>query len=115
MFSFWMCESHCSYEVHINDLASKSSCGPDKISSIVLKGLANYIVTPLTVMIDQSICTAFFRDKLKLAKVIPIYKKGDIHVFYSYHPISLLPTVSKIFEKVVFIQVCYFCAQQFFL
>ena len=60
---------------YINDLASKSSCGSDKISSILLKRLANYIVTPLTVMINQSLCTGIFPDKLKLAKVIPIYKR----------------------------------------
>ena len=100
---------------YINDLASKSSCGPDKISSILLKRLANYIVTPLTVMINQSLCTGTFPDKLKLAKVIPLYKKGDNHVFDNYRPISLLSTVSKIFEKVVFIQVYdYFCAHQLF-
>ena len=100
---------------YINDLASKSSCGPDKISSILLKRLANYIVTPLTVMINQSLCTGTFPDKLKLAKVIPLYKKGDNHVFDNYRPISLLSTVSKIFEKVVFIQVYdYFCANQLF-
>ena len=58
---------------YINDLTSKSSCGSDKISSILLKRLANYIVTPLTVMINQSLCTGIFPDKLKLAKVIPIY------------------------------------------
>ena len=56
-------------------------------------------------MINQSLCTGIFPDKLKLAKVIPIYKKGDNHVFDNYRPISLLSTVSKIFEKVVFIQV----------
>ena len=101
---------------YINDFASKSSCGPDKISSILLKRLANYIVTPLTVMINQSLCTGTFPDKLKLARVIPLYKKGDNHVFDIYRPISLLSTVSKIFEKVVFIQVYdYFCANQLFL
>ena len=100
---------------YINDLASKSSCRPDKISSILLKRLANYIVTPLTGMINQSFCTGTFPDKLKLAKVIPLYKKGDNHVFDNYRPISLLSTVSKIFEKVVFIQVYdYFCAHQLF-
>ena len=101
---------------YINDLASKSSSGPDKISSILLKRLANYIVTPLTVMINQSLCTGTFPDKLKLVKVIPLYKKVDNHVFDNYRPISLLSTVSKIFEKVVFIQVYdYFCAHQLFL
>ena len=56
-------------------------------------------------MINQSLCTGIFPEKLKVAKVIPLYKKGDNHLFDNYRPISLLSTVSKIFEKTVFAQV----------
>ena len=53
--------------------------------------------------------------QLKVAKVIPLYKKGDNHLFDNYRPISLLSTVSKIFEKNVFTQVYnYFCAHKLF-
>ena len=43
-------------------------------------------------------------SKLKLAKVIPIFKKNDNKKFDNYRPISLLSSVSKIFERVVFNQ-----------
>ena len=67
-------------------------------------------------MINQSLCKGIFPDKLKQAKVIPIYKKSDNHVFDNHRPISLLSTVSKIFEKVAFIQVYdYFSAHQLFM
>ena len=83
-------------------LADKSSCGYDELSSILLKKIANSIKPILTLIINQSLYTGIFPTKLKLAKVIPLFKnKGDCHLFDNYRPISLLPTISKIFEKVV--------------
>ena len=43
-------------------------------------------------------------DRLKIAKVIPLFKKGDQHILDNYRPISLLPVISKVFEKIVFDQ-----------
>ena len=45
-----------------------------------------------------------FPDALKIAKVIPIHKKGDKQNLNNYRPISLLPVMSKVFEKVINIQ-----------
>ncbi len=52
--------------------------------------------------------TGIFPDKLKIAKIIPIYKKDDETLFNNYRPISLLPAISKIFEKVIFMQIYQF-------
>ena len=89
----------------IVNLAAKNSSGPDSISSKLLKRLSEHVVSPLIVMINQSLTTGIFPSKLKMAKVIPIYKKDENSDLDNYRPISLLSSVSKIFEKTVFEQV----------
>ena len=58
----------------------------------------------MTLIINQSLATGIFPDKLKNAKITPIHKKESIHTLENYRPISILPTISKIFEKTVFNQ-----------
>ena len=89
----------------INKLAPKSSCGYDNISTKLLKQLSPIVSPFITVIINQSLCTGIFPDKLKIAKVLPLFKKGNIHLFDNYRPISLLPSISKVFEKIVYKQV----------
>ena len=45
--------------------------------------------------------TGIFPDVFKLSKVIPLFKRGDSSLLINYLPISLLPTISKVFEKVI--------------
>ena len=86
----------------ISKLDSKNSTGYDQISSNLLKKRINeYIHKPLTLIVNQSLSSGIFPNKLKIAKVIPIFKKDDTHLLNNYRPISLLPTISKVFEKVV--------------
>ena len=42
-----------------------------------------------------------FRENLKLADVTPIFKKKDKTFVQNYKPVSVLPTVSKIFERIM--------------
>jgi Reverse transcriptase (RNA-dependent DNA polymerase) len=50
---------------------------------------------------SRSIVTGTVPSKMKIAKVIPVYKSGDPYDINNYRPISLLCTFSKIFEKIV--------------
>ena len=88
----------------IRKLKSKSSSGYDGFTSIQLKYISDDIVPTLTHIINQSLRTGIFPNALKTAKITPIFKKGDPHVTDNYRPISLLPIISKVFEKVVFLQ-----------
>ena len=89
----------------INNLQAKSSSGCDGISSKLLKVIEPVIINTLTLLINQVLYAGIFPDKLKIAKVIPIlYKKGDPSLFENYRPISLLPSISKVLEKRIALQ-----------
>ena len=88
----------------IYHLPPKSSSGCDGISTKLLKVIAPVIIKPLTLLINQVLNTGTFPDKLKIAKVIPIFKKGDPSLFENYRPISLLPAISKVLEKIIALQ-----------
>ena len=85
----------------IEGLESKRSSGHDGISNTSLKVIKASISQSLTIIINQMLTTGIFPDAFKVSKVIPLYKKGDSSLLVNYRPISLLPTISKIFEKVI--------------
>ena len=89
----------------IDILKSKNSSGFDNISCKLLKILKPALIKPLTMIINQSLHTGIFPDALKIAKVLPLYKKNDASSFNNYRPISLLPSISKVFEKIMFKQI----------
>ena len=88
----------------MQNFAPKSSTGYDGISMKLLKHISPHIIPALTITVNQSLLTGIFPDHLKIAKIIPLYKKSDETLLDNYRPISLLPTISKIFEKAVFKQ-----------
>ena len=59
---------------------------------------------PLTVIINQIFTTGIFPDNLKIAKIHSLLKAGDPLLTTNYRPISLLTSISKIFEKIIFNQ-----------
>ena len=72
----------------------------------MLKFLAPALISSLTLIINQSLITGVFPDLLKIARVIPLYKKDDKTAVDNYRPVSLLCAISKVFEKVAFNKLC---------
>ena len=85
----------------ITSLKAKESAGYDGLSTKLLKIIGPVILKPLTLILNQSLVTGIFPDKLKIAKVVPLYKKDDHLIMDNYRPVSLLTSISKIFEKIV--------------
>ena len=99
----------------LNNLKPKPSCGYDGISTKLLKTCRLEICKPLTLIINQMLTAGIFPDDLKVAKVIPLFKKGKKEILDNYRPISLLPSLSKIFERVIFNQIhAYFTAHNLY-
>ena len=60
----------------------------------------------LTNCINKSVETGYFPDSLKLANVAPVFKKEDLFDKCNYRPVSILPLLSKVHEKVIYNQLC---------
>ena len=85
----------------ISNLQNKTSSGMDGISNKLLKRIKHIIVQPLTLIINQSLTSGIYPDKFKISKITPLHKKDDRTIVSNYRPISLLPTMSKIIERVM--------------
>ena len=83
-------------------LPNKKSSGYDIIDNIILKELKTQICTLLSLLINQSLNKGRFPKAIKMAEVVPLYKGKEKCLCNNYRPISLLITLSKILEKVVY-------------
>ena len=77
----------------------------------VIKHSFHLISAPLANIINLSLQKGIFPDKLKISKVIPIYKADDPSHFTNYRPIYMLSSSSKFFEKVMYNRMIEFAEQ----
>ena len=92
-------------------LKPSTSCGVDGISSNFLKQIIPEIIDVIVHIFNCSLSTGIVPSKLKIAKVNPVFKSGDKHKFTNYRPISILPSISKLLEKVVYTRIYDFIYQ----
>ena len=84
---------------YLNRIGLRKATGLDGISSKILHLTKPVIVNPITVFVNRMIQECEFPNPLKYARVTPIYKKKDPLDCQNYRPVSILPTVSKNFER----------------
>ena len=88
----------------VGKLKNSKSFGDDKIASFFLKLALPFVAKSLLKIFNTSLETSKFPDTWKTARVAPIFKDGDKSIWSNYRPISVLPVVSRLFEKLVFNQ-----------
>lgn len=85
----------------IFNLKNDCAVGIDKISGKFLKEFIDVIVVPLTFICNLSFATGVFPSAFKKSQVVPVFKGGDRCCVNNYRPISILPTLSKILERLM--------------
>ena len=93
------CDEVTSIVLVLDDYKSP---GYDELTNEVIKYVHDYIIDPLTYIINLSFNMGEVPDNIKIAKVIPIHKSGQKDVVSNYRPVSVLPAFSKIFERLVY-------------
>ena len=86
----------------VNDLRSGTVAGYDTISVSIVKESIRIISEPLTHIINLSIQSGIVPDRMKIARVISIFKSGDSSLLTNYRSVSVLPVFSKLLDKVVY-------------
>ena len=104
-------ELDCRFDIGITDkleiievirsLESKATLDIDSVSTILLKKVAEEICTPLEHIFNLSFATGELPSNLKVSRTCPIYKADLKDNMNNYRPISCLPALSKVIEKIV--------------
>ena len=85
-----------------SSLKASTSSDVDGISSNLLKLVIPEIIDVIIHIFNCSLSTGIVPSKLKIGKVNPVLKSGDKHKFINYRPSSILPSISKLLENVVY-------------
>ena len=85
----------------LSKLSKSKATGLDKIPARLLRDCADLITSPLCTIFNQS---GVFPDEWKLSKVIPLFKQGERSDLNNYRPISIVPVLAKVFERIIYDQ-----------
>ena len=87
------------FEKDFKSVKRNKAAGHDNIDSNVIIKVYDEISYPLFMIFHISFNEGIFPEQLKVAKVFPIFKVGNIEEGGNYRPISVLPIFSKVLER----------------
>ena len=85
-------------------MSKSEATGLDKISARLIKECADQIASSLYSIFNRSIVSGIFPEEWKCSKVIPLFKQGERSDLNNYRPISVMPIVAKVFERIIYNQ-----------
>ena len=85
-------------------LTTSKSFGTDTISSYFLKLALPFLENSIAILFNISLETSIFPVLWNISRVVPIYKEGDKSEKFNYCPISVLPVISRLFERLLYNQ-----------
>ena len=88
----------------LSKLCKSKATGLDKISARLLRECADLVASSLCAIFNRSIVSGVFPTEWKSTKVIPLFKQGERSDLNNYRPISIIPVVAKVFERIVYNQ-----------
>ena len=88
----------------MNKLNKSKATGLDRISARLIRECGNLICVPICDIFNQSISQGKLPEDLKSARVTPLFKQGDRDDVNNYRPISVIPVVVNVFERIVYEQ-----------
>ena len=109
------CISPCTKEdiiEIISNLKSNKSVRPSGITTKILRLIKDDISEHLSLILNAPLATGIFPEKLKVSKVISIYKKDSKIEFYNYRSTSLLSNIDKILEKLMYNRLMKFLTEE---
>ena len=68
----------------------------------IIKDNIYFFGTHLTELYNMSLIESLYPDQSKIGRITPVHKSGPTDILDNYHPISVLPVSSKVFEKLTF-------------
>jgi len=96
----------------LNDINTTKAAGIDNLSGRFLKDGSKILSVPIAQICNLSIKLSLVPDACKVSKLKPLYKKGSKTEPKNYRPISLLPLISKVLEKVIHDQTMKFVTEK---
>ncbi len=85
----------------VKNLKNNKSPGEDKITNEHIKVRGQKLIKMLTHLFNGMQRTSYIPKQWKYSNIIVIFKKGGRHKIENYRPISLSPTIAKIFSKLI--------------
>ena len=89
----------------ILNLSSKKATRKGDIPAKILKNRINAYLSELTILVNNCLKKEVFPDDLKLADITPIFKIEDSLYKENYRPVSILPHLSEVFERILYKQI----------